>query len=176
VRELERAEQMTAQLLAERQDLEERLAKLESKREVQVSVSEPPYSRRRSAREYVAPAGGLAATIAIVAGLLKPVLDQRAELAQLALKVDQQKAVLDAQARQAEKWRAYAEETREAHECRWRQAASALAHLDYGLGDTDFSDVRWSNGDKGMGWKRTGSPAFRTIVTCKPFPAPPENQ
>ena len=144
------------------------------KRKSQVQTSDPPPSlrKRHSAKDYLAPVGGASSVVMLALGMLKLVGDQKAEIQDLRAHATLQDQKIDKSNETTDKWRAYAKGLKEAHECRFKQICSGLAHLDYGCSDTDYSDIRWSppNGS----WKKTGAPAMRALGECPEVPDPPK--
>lgn len=178
-RELERAEEERARLLEAEKEQERLRRELErEKRKSQVDIgptSVPPPSTRRSHRpaaDYIGAGVGGTGLVGILVMLMKLWGDQGEKIQDLKNQVAQQAAHIEKTEKTTDRWRKYATELKAADDCRFHQICSALAHLDYGCSDTDYSDVQWS--PREGSWKRNGTPASRAIGECPKVPAPPD--
>lgn len=176
-RELERAEEERVRILKDAEEKQYRLQREldREKRKSQVDISIPPPSMRRSHRpaaDYIGAGVGGTGAIGALLLALKLFGDQKTDIQDLRTQVTQQATRTEKAEKRAAAWEHYATELKNADDCRFRQVCSALAHLDYGCSDTDYSVVQWS--PKDGSWKRNGAPASRAVGECPKVPDPPD--
>lgn len=168
VRALEQAEEEKAKLL---QELKRERRK--SQVDVEIPSSIPPRRHHRPAWDYLGPGLGGTSLVGILVTIMKLWGDQKAEIQDLHTQVSQQVTKVDKAEKRAKRWEQYATDLKVADDCRFRQVCSALAHLDYGCSDTDYSTIQWS--PPTGSWKRTGAPASRAVGECPKVPDPPKD-